>query len=302
MKFLFLGIFFLTFLSSCQDRKNILVTGTITDELTGKPIPKAEVVVVCWYMSSWEEAGTESQAIVTDERGRYRARFAKGHKIGVAAKAVGAGPGRHFSDLEENQIEVNLKLAKINENPTLIKYLNTEYTGDELPFLRVRIAYHENSSVYSFNEIETLGFDFHTLTTTSDTANSDIWFKPVIRKESEWLQPYILIANKGGGIMPVYSHEFKSSFLYDKPVAPQQGYVQEYEFKGNEDGFFVLCRDGRTYGKIIFEKSLVSSGKDGFTDFGRYFSCLYQPNGTTNLFYSATNIDLESFLVDGRQR
>jgi len=80
--------------------------------------------------------------------------------------------------------------------------------------------------------------------------------------------------------------------------------VHEYEFKGNEEGFFVMCRDGKTFGKIIFEKSLISKGGvDGdYVDRGRYFSCLYQPNGTTDLSYSPQDIDLESFLVDGRLR
>ena len=118
--------------------------------------------------------------------------------------------------------------------------------------------------------------------------------------------PYILMANRQGGIIPVYSNEIKSSFLYDKPNAPKEGYFHEYEFKGNEDGFFVLCRDGRTYGKIIFVKSRVSIGgsdeSGDYTDFGREFSCLYQPNGTTDLSFSTPDIDLEDYLVDYRLR
>jgi hypothetical protein len=66
-----------------------------------------------------------------------------------------------------------------------------------------------------------------------------------------------------------------------------------------------LCHDGKTYGKIIWEKSSVDiSRPDGqgsfYKGFGENFSCLYQPNGTTDLSYSTPGIDLENLLVDIR--
>ena len=80
------------------------------------------------------------------------------------------------------------------------------------------------------------------------------------------------------------------------------GYLKIYVFSGQEEGFFIKCRDGKTFGKIIFLKGSVDiSGpmdKSKFRDQGKYFSYFYQPNGTTDLTFSKKEIDLERFLVD----
>lgn len=298
---------FLTVLASCQDRRNIIVTGQVVDETTGQPIAKAEVAVLCWYMSSIDDASFTKKTIFTDEKGIYKATFDKGHQVDVASKANGYIANREYNKLSTNSIQVNLKLTKAKENLTLIKYLSIDnFLNDEedkRPFLRVRIHSDDSSKNLDFRKAETFGFDFQTLKTNSDTTNCDFWFK-VINKEE---QPTILIANKGGGIIPVHSNEINSSFFYEKAIAPTTGYLKEYKLKGNEEGFFVLSRDGKTYGKIIFEKAAIDAsspdGKGGFyKDFGKNFSCLYQPNGTNNLSYSTPDIDLENFLVDYRLR
>jgi hypothetical protein len=287
---------FLTLLASCQDKNNVSVTGQITEETTGKPIPKAEVVVLCWYHYGLDEATFKKQTLTTDEKGNYKATFEKGYQIDVASKIQGFIANRSYNELSDNKIQVDLKLARVKENLTLIKYLSIDHVEldatDKTPFLRIRI--HSG-------KVETYGFDFSSQRTSNDTLKCDIWFKPINKEE----QPTIIVANKNGGIIPVYSDEIKSSFFYEKTSAPTTGYLHEYKFKGKEEGFFVLCRDGKTYGKIIFEKSAIdvsSPDKKGsfYKEFGKKFSCLYQPNGTTDLSYSTPDIDLENFLVDIR--
>ncbi len=287
---------FLTLLASCQDYKNISVVGQVVDETTGKPIPKAEVVALCWYNYGLDDATFIKQTLVTDEKGNYKASFEKGYQIDVASKAHGFIANRSYNELKANKIQVDLKLARIKENPTLIKYLSIDHfeldATDKMPFLRIR---------FHSGKVETYGFDFSSQRTSTDTSKCDIWFKPAIKEE----QPKIIVANKNGGLIPVYSDDIKSSFFYEKSSAPTTGYVREYNLKGNEEGFFVLCRDGKTYGKIIFEKSEIDiSSPDGrgsfYKEFGKNFSCLYQPNGTTDLSYSTPDIDLENFLVDIR--
>ena len=83
------GFIFLMTFASCQDKRNILVTGQITDEQTGKQIIKAEVVILCWYMSSLDDASFEKQTVITDQNGNYRVKFDKGHQVDVASKANG---------------------------------------------------------------------------------------------------------------------------------------------------------------------------------------------------------------------
>ncbi len=295
----------LTVLSACQDRKNIIVTGQIVDETTGKPITNAEVVVLCWYMHNIDDASFNKQTLLTDSNGNYKASFDKGHKIDVASKAKYYEPKRIYNKLRDNKIDVPLRLTKKRNNRTLLTLLNTDMLmsdiNEDFPFMRVRVYGDKNGTNLDFNNVETYGFDFKTLKTTTNTLESDLWFN-TIEKEG---QPTTITTNSTGGIIPIFEFDVKSSLLFEKNVAPTKGYKQTHNLTGDEAGFFVLCRDGKTYGKIILEKPLIDiSCPDGngsyYKEFGRNFSCVYQTNGTTDLTYSNTDIDLEDFLVDFR--
>lgn len=66
----------------------------------------------------------------------------------------------------------------------------------------------------------------------------------------------ILITQESGGIIPIFS-------LSNKNIAPIKGYKTRYEITGQEVGFFVKCRDGRSYAKLIasgfeFDRSIPS--------------------------------------------
>ena len=297
----------LTTLTSCQDRKNIVVTGQVTDETTGKPIPNAEVVVLCWYNHNIDDASFNKQTLTTDNEGKYQAKFDKGHQVDVASRSTGYQPNRSYNELKDNRIDVNLKLTKTKDNPTLVALLNTDKAmldiKEDFTFMRVRIPAVKNGQGLDFKYAITFGFDFKTLIINSDTTQTDLWF----RIENKEGQPTTIATSVNGGLIPILESEIKSSLLYEKTIAPTTGYVTSYKLTGSETGFFVRCRDGKTYGKIILEKSAIDiSSPDGqgsyYKEFGKNFSCLYQPNGTTDLTYSQTDIALEDFLVDIRLR
>lgn len=303
---LYFLIFSIAF-ASCRDKRNIVVTGQITDEQTGKPISKAEVVVLCWYVSGIDDVSFIKQTTITDEHGNYKVMFKEGHRVDVASKANGFLATRSYNELDNNKIHVSLALPRVTENPTLIKYLITDHVGldvnDKAPFLRIRFYSSDTSNTLDLSKVETFGFDFRNQRTSTDTSQCDLWFEPIHKEE----QPKVIVANHGGGVIPVNSTDIESSFLYEKMTAPTSGYLYTYRLKGNEEGFFVLCRDGKTYGKLIFVKSEIDVGapygeKRYYKEFGKEFSCLYQPNGTTDLSFSTPDIDLEDFLVDYRYR
>ena len=292
-------LFIITSTVSCQDRNNIIVTGQITDELKGKPIVNSEVVVLCWYMSNIDDASFYKQTLKTDSNGNYIAKFEKGHQVDVASKYIGYNPNRSYNKLKDNKIIVDLKLSKSIQNKSLKTLLNID--NKDAPFMRVRIYSDKKSTKLNFNNWETFGFDFKKMSVTSDTLNADIWFDKITKEE----QPKTIKTNLLGGVIPINNNEVKSSLLFEKETAPNTGYLTSYNLKGNEEGFFVKCRDGKTYGKIILEKSAIAhigpDGKGGFIkEFGKYINCLYQPNGTTNLTFQIEEIDLEDFLVDFR--
>lgn len=113
-----------TLFYSCGDRKNIIVTGQITDELTGQPVANAEVVVLCWYAENIDDDSFNKQTLSTDKNGNYKANFHKGHKVDVASKSKDYQPNRSYNNLSDNEIQVNLKLSKSKNNRTLITSFN----------------------------------------------------------------------------------------------------------------------------------------------------------------------------------
>jgi 5-hydroxyisourate hydrolase-like protein (transthyretin family) len=293
----------LTIFTSCHDRKNIIVTGQIIDETTGKPITNAEVVVLCWYNRNIDDASFNKQTLSTDNQGRFQAKFEKGHQLDVASKAHGYQPIRSYNELIDNEIEVRLKLMRKEKNQTVVALPSTDNRMSDLienlPFMRVRIPVVKNGQGLDFTNALTFGFDFKTLKKSSDTSQTDLWFK-IENKEQ---QPSTIVTSVNGGLVPILENEIKSSLLFEKAIAPRAGYVRTYKLTGLEEGFFVRCRDGKTYGKIILKKSAIDTqSPDGkgsyYKEFGQNFSCLYQPNGTTDLTYSQTDINLEDFLLD----
>lgn len=277
----------MTLASSCQDKQNIKITGRIIDNLTGEPISSADVVVLCWYQHNVDDESFQKETFTTDKSGSFTVKFDKGHKVDIASQAEGFLPAKKNSNLESNEINVEIKLRRDKENATLVSYLTTEVDfvtiSDQTPFLRLRT---QN------NKTESYGFDFATLTTKVDTSNCDLWFK--IEKT-----PRTLVAQKSGGIIPIFKNEVKSSLLYEFVQAPTSGYRKSYTLTGDEEGFFVKCRDGKTFAKVILVKGTAEiTAKEGFKDQGKYFSYFYQQNGSTDLTYPKTKIDLERFLID----
>ena len=290
-------ICFFSILTSCKNKTDIIVTGQVTDE-AGNPISNAEVRVSCWYNHDIYDTSLDKNTTKTDNKGNFQVTFEKGYNVYIAVKSKDYEPMTASRDLAESEINIPIKLRKSKTNPTIIALTTTDLveieTTEKSPYLRIRIQGLDNNNL-DFNNIKTFGFDFSTLTTNTDVTQCDFWFK-IEKKEG---QPKILQTNKNGGLIPILDSEIKSSLLYEKNVAPTNGYKSEYKLNGNEAGFFVLCKDGKTYAKIILDKSLIDiSSPDGqgsfYKEFGQRFRYLYQPNGTADLSNPYTDIDLES--------
>ncbi len=293
LKFLVIAsILLVVMLSSCRNGRDIKVTGRIIDDLTGDPIPHAEVVVLCWYKHNVDDESFKKEAIASDDLGNFGVNFDNGYKVDIASQANGFLPVRKHVNLKSNEIYLELRIKKIKGNETLISHLTTGAdfvdTTERASFLQLRT--HNNRTV-------SYGFDFATLTNKTDTLNCDFWFK--IERT-----PTTVVVPKSGGIIPIQRNEVKSSLLFEMEQAPATGYLTSYTLNGDEEGFFIKCRDGKTFAKVIFSQGVMEinrpSNGGSFKAQGRYFSYLYQPNGTTDLAYPNSKIDLEEFLLDFR--
>jgi len=100
-------------LIGCNEKntRDIKVSGSIIDSLSGQPIESANVTLLCWYDAGWEKTDYEIQDIVTDSNGLYEARFEEGYKVIVASVAPEHKKAMHIvNNLNYSKIVVNLKL------------------------------------------------------------------------------------------------------------------------------------------------------------------------------------------------
>lgn len=121
--------------------------------------------------------------------------------------------------------------------------------------------------------------------------------------------PTIFRGSLRGGIIPFFYQDVEETTFFEKNIAPKKGYLQQYKLInkiGNtEIGFFIKCRDGKTYAKLIRQDYTYHKGnwcKDEdcksplMVEIGYAFHCLYQTNGSRNLAYMPMNFSLEDFL------
>jgi hypothetical protein len=292
-------------LTSCiSEQHNIVVSGKILDSKTNIPISNAEVVALCWYQNNIDDVTFTKKVTTTDKKGHYKLQFDKGYQIDIASKAENYNPNRIYNKLDNNNLNVDLELTQMTNNNSLIVNLTTMNLRNEdeaVPYLRQRLYSNPTTNELDFSTAELWGYDFINSRNTPLIGSADIWLKSILKQEHST----VLIASSKGGIIPIYRDEVKNSLLFDKIEAPLNGYMEQYQLKGNEEGFFVRCRDGVTYGKLIMQKSKVdrsSPYENGyFKEWGYYFGSLYQSD-SSRIFDYYLEIDLEQYLVDFRYK
>ena len=82
--------------------------------------------------------------------------------------------------------------------------------------------------------------------------------------------------------------------------APTEGYVKRYQLSGNEQGFFIKCRDGKTYARLLIfslEYDRSSPYADGhFRDYGIMFNVELQTEGSE--FNNPKDLRLEHYILE----
>ncbi|GAA4309945.1 hypothetical protein [Nibribacter koreensis] len=106
-----------------KNQKDITVSGSITDNLSGQPIENAKVTVLCWYDAGWEKLDYESQDLMTDPNGLYEVTFKEGYKVIVASVAPEHKKVMYqLNTLSDSRIKVDLELPRdsISKNTAVI--------------------------------------------------------------------------------------------------------------------------------------------------------------------------------------
>lgn len=268
-------------LISCGDNKNtmeIVVKGVILDSLTSKPIPNARVTILCWRRVGSDEETYDKVDTVTNSQGAFEVNFIEGFKVDVGSIASNYHPS--VQEIKDVNTASNIKLKlKSNAASGLLKDL-----GQLAVFVRD----------YSINPPAPKTYHGINLLSGNNTQSLDSLDVGIVH-DGEIQYPKILISSERGGIVPILD---KSNNQIS--IAPEEGYVKKYELNGNEKGFFVRCRDGKTYARLIIfslEYDRSSPYKNGhYKDYGIMFNVELQTEGKE--FNSSNDMRLDHYILE----
>jgi hypothetical protein len=282
MKYLAALSICLTFFSlSCNSSNKfdaIEVKGIILDSQTGKAIPNARVTLLCWRNVRFDEETYEKVDTITDSSGVFKVRFKEGFKVDVGSIATNYHPSvLEIKDIN-NASKIQLKLHPNNASGLLKQW------GQLAVFVREYET--EPSLPKSFHGINLLEG-----TNTQSSDSMDVG----IMQFADIKYPKILVTSFKGGIIPFFENS-KSAIS----KAPEDGYVTKYELQGNEGGFFVRCRDGRTYARLIIfsvQYDRTTQYRNGFfRDYGIMFNADLQTQGRE--FNNPDDLRLDYYILE----
>jgi hypothetical protein len=272
MRIRFLILFILAGFISCslsqKQQTGIKVTGKVIDSETGIPVENAEVLVICQYLNKITEASDVNKNAYSGKQGEFIMEFEKGFELDAAAKKDGYYPACISRKLAGSDIAITISLP-----PSMPVQNDVKMVLFSESIEKPVISFIDSNSIK--------GYDFINGRLTTDRKNADIYIGSVN-------QSLKLRSSGAGGIFPLYYKDFKSSILFEHLIAPDSGYLKEYDIKKGETGFFIKCRDGNSYVKLIIENIEENSIS---------FSYLFNFKASKTFFIDPS-MDLQKFIVD----
>lgn len=249
------------FLAACNNDKhkeaNKIVSGIILCESTGKPIPNARVTLLCWRKVGSDEEDYNKIDTFADANGEFKVLITNCFKLGIGSIAANYYPAKKEIQNMDSVGSITLSLVQNN----------SKETARDLGRLNV---YNREYSSALPNAKENYGINLLAGNSTTIKDSIDIGVELV----SSGTYPKILIAHNNAGIMPITTNAIN--------IAPENGYVSKYELQGNEKGFFIKCRNGFSYARLILISKYDASVpyKNSFyKEYGLTFGITIQPNG-----------------------
>ncbi|MCX6207055.1 MAG: hypothetical protein NTZ19_12480 [Bacteroidetes bacterium] len=260
MKYLKL-IIALIFFAACSNVKqkevNKMVRGVILSESTGKPIPNARVILLCWQKVRSDEEDYNKIDTVADANGEFKVLIPNSYKLNIGSIAAKYYPAKKEIQNTDSVGSITLSLEE-NKSKEPSRDLG-----------RMNAFNREYSSTLSINK-ENYGINLLAGNSTTKQDSIDIGVELV----PNGTYPKVLIAYNKAGIIPITSSTIN--------VAPENGYLSKYELQGNEKGFFIKCRNGTSYARLMliskYDTSVPYKGSF-YKDYGLMFGITMQPNG-----------------------
>ncbi|WP_198416732.1 carboxypeptidase-like regulatory domain-containing protein [Marinilabilia rubra] len=271
---------------------NISWKGIVADKTTGRPVPHARIIATASYQENIDETSDFNKYAVSDEFGRFSIDFPQGFGLTVRTDARG-----YLGALDYKVVKKSVLFDTIFVSPypfdasLVVRKMNGNSFSPSIPFIRESQVLEGERGVS--REKISWGYDFLYGINTSNLDSADVWVE--INKTNKRI---VLNAADGGGIFPVVKSD-SENFLTSLTRAPQSGYVKTHVLKGDEAGFFILCRNGINVAKMIPENRvcvLKYKNDDGnqVKETGIRFDYLFQPDLKNRLYFPVSASAAES--------
>ena len=262
---------------------NISWKGVVVDKTTNRPVSHARIIATATYQENIDHTGRKNQYTISDEFGRFEVHFSKGFGLTVKTDAPGYLRGLDYKVIKRSSLLDTIYISPYPFDASLVvRKMNDQSFASSIPFIRESQVWKVNKP--GSEKTSAWGFDFLDGRNTSNLDSADIWVE--INKSNDRI---ILNAAPEGGIFPVSKLD-SEDFFTSLTKAPESGYVRTHVLKGDEAGFFILCRNGINVAKMIPDKRVcVLSYPDNegnrVKETGIRFDYLFQPDLKNRLFF-----------------
>lgn len=260
--------------------------GIVVDAKTGLPIPYCEIQTSCLYQNNMDRSGKKTYQTQTDLFGNFSFHIEKGYQINSQLSAHGYEPVDFTASLLPGNLPRVIKLNKLAgaDNSQLeVRVLSESISEKNAPFIGVKYILVDSLRV-EFADM--IGFDLLNGKQAHHVDSVDVWIefsRDVQRNPIVW-------ANRKGGLFPlVASLDSVAGHLLNCDYAPVDGYRASCQLTGLENGFFVKCRDGIHYAKLIMDNYLCviqyGEEKERVKELGVRFSYVVQRDPSQPRFF-----------------
>ena len=240
----------LVIISSACSREfyNINWTGVIVDGATNKPIPFAAIKATAQYQDNIDRTAETNKSFQSNITGHFQGHFDKAYHISYEIEAYGYMSVQSRKNLRRNTSIDTIRLLPENSQSNLFISLLSEQNFENQPYLRSRTITPIEGRKKNTN-IEVVGFDF--INQKHSMVQDSMDLKITIHHHQTSSPKVQIYSFDKGGIYPIFLDEINESFFLEMENAPTEGYYSSYKTSGKEVGYFIRCRDGQHYVKIL---------------------------------------------------
>ncbi|TAJ14326.1 hypothetical protein DMA11_05585 [Marinilabiliaceae bacterium JC017] len=231
---------------------NISWQGIVADAATKAPVVGCDLYCTSFYQRNIDESDKHQQQSITNYHGQFLLNFQKGYRLNVTLEADGYLKTHLKYPMYKLKKTDTIFITKEPVQSRIILYLLPENKMEaHTPFIREKWQQPDSIKARKTKK-EWWGYDFINQKATNLIDSTDIWLEYKNKSSNN----YVLKSTNQGGILPIFKSEIQTSFLLEMEKAPLEGYLDSYKPTGKEAGYFILCRNGKTFVKMIPEDYL----------------------------------------------